>query len=840
VHEQSAAHLDVGEHGLAHDVVAPVHRQVARVDRPQGVPHLRDDEPHGPVVPDVDGHADQAAVAVPRDLLDVGGQGDAGMPVALEDEPPVRPRPATDDGDHLRIVGEVGRVHAGIIARVRSGFGPAGVPRVRGGPTMDATRFRNTHRASVVAILGGEAPRVESKGSRFYNVDRWTARVLVGRMCDWARANPGATPSTSDVSGWVTAANAEQVDPSAREIVIAETPTGDALTTRVAMALVGGGYHEAFHTRYSCRRTLSAAEVAGIVLPRWKAVSNWAPLAGTLLEWGNLIEDVRIERRGNEEYPGAFIKLCDLQDLVLGQEDESRAKAEVDPKVRSMLVVNGTFRDVGLGYATETQDRVLHWYATVDPAAHGMVVSGPLRRYLDEAIALSASDDLGHLRLAMDVIAALVKAGQDPTGGTGNTRGHDGQGQQPGQGQGQGQKPGQGQQPGQGQGQQPGQGQGQGQGGVRDGSGTSESKDAGNGAGGHHFDPGPVAQSYLNAAASGTASGLKDGSSALEASVRGAQAREERDCKKGEAPYRPFSTASDKVGPAKTTKAGAAADRAKVDALTQSVRRECAFLRARLRSVFRAMEEVETVHGVRRGASLSDRTLVESAASLRAGRAPDRAYQRTGDRIDNSLAAVVVLDESGSMAYGGNDKLTNAVKGVLAIVDPLDALGCAVEAVGFRDGAYLSNDGGSYHRSSAIHIDVFKGFDERLSSVKGRFAAARATGGTPMADGLQHGLDALQKRREGHRVIFVVTDGEPNSGHEPVINRQVRLAREAGVHVIGVGIGYDARGVIKTFDDHVYVDSVENLPGALIRKLNEIVDTRRVKTAGRNKRIARA
>jgi Mg-chelatase subunit ChlD len=752
---------------------------------------------------------------------------------------------------------------------------------------MDNTRFKNTHRASVVAILGGEAPRVSSRGSRFYNVDRWTARVVVKHMCDWARQHPGVTPSLGHVTAWVDAANAERVDPSAREIVIAETPEGDALTTRVAMALVGGGYHEAFHTRYSCRRTLSAREIADIVIPRWRKVTDWSPLAGTLLEWGNLIEDIRIERRGNDEYPGTFIKLCDLQDLVLGQETDARAQAAGDAKMRAMLVVNGTFRDLGLGYATEAQDAVIRWYETADPAAYAMVTSGPLSPLLDEAIVLSAADDLGHLRLAMDVIAALVQTGNDPNGGSDEgTRSHGGQ-PQPGQGSQSGQgQPGQGQpgqqggagsqpgQPGAGKGQpgqgQPGQGQGagtgakadgQGAGGsgegkggkdgegkgspsgkgeTRDGSGTSPSEEAGNGAGGHHFDPGPVAQSYLSAAAQGYKPGLKDGASALEQAVNGAKNRENRDCKKGEAPYRPFTTDGDQVAPVKPSKAGAAADRATVDAMTQSVRRECAFLRARLRSVFRAMEEVETVHGVRRGATLSDRTLVESAASLRAGHAPDRAYQRTGDRVDNSLAAVVVLDQSGSMGWGGPDKLTNAIKGVLAIVDPLDALGCAVEAVGFRDGKYQNPDGGAYHRTSSVNIDVFKGFDERFSSVKARFASARAVGGTPMADGLQHGINSLQGRREGHRIIFVVTDGEPNGGHGPVIRRQIRLAREAGVHVIGVGIGREASYVTGTFDDSVFVEDIQALPGALIRKLNAIVDTRRVKVAGRNRRIATA
>jgi nitric oxide reductase activation protein len=109
-----------------------------------------------------------------------------------------------------------------------------------------------------------------------------------------------------------------------------------------------------------------------------------------------------------------------------------------------------------------------------------------------------------------------------------------------------------------------------------------------------------------------------------------------------------------------------------------------------------------------------------------------------------------------------------------------------------------------------------------------------------MADGVHYGLLALGSRREAHRILFVVTDGDANSGHRPVIQRQVRLARESGVHVIGVGIGADAQHVVTTFDDHVYVKSVSDLPSAMIRKLNEIIDIRRVKVAGRVRKIAAA
>jgi nitric oxide reductase activation protein len=345
-----------------------------------------------------------------------------------------------------------------------------------------------------------------------------------------------------------------------------------------------------------------------------------------------------------------------------------------------------------------------------------------------------------------------------------------------------------------------------------------------------------VAQSYLTAA-QWNSSGLKDGASALESAVDHAKTRENENCKKNESPYRPFSTVNDQVRVAKPTLNGMAQDRTTVEKLVQEIRSECSFLRARLRSIFRANEKVTVSHGVRHGRDLSDRTLVDSAVSLRAKEIPDRAYQRKSARVDNSLAAVVVLDQSASMAWG-RDKLQNATKGVLAIVDALDALNCAVEAVGFRDGPYQSGDSGQYHRTNAIKIDVFKGFNERFCSIKHRFAAARAEGGTPMADGLQHGINSLQNRREGHRVIFVVTDGEPNTGHGAVIRRQIRLAREANVHVIGVGIGNEAAYVLQTFDDAVHVQDIKGLPSALIRKLNDIIDVRRVKVAGNNRKIA--
>jgi len=86
--------------------------------------------------------------------------------------------------------------------------------------------------------------------------------------------------------------------------------------------------------------------------------------------------------------------------------------------------------------------------------------------------------------------------------------------------------------------------------------------------------------------------------------------------------------------------------------------------------------------------------------------------------------------------------------------------------------------------------------------------------------------------------LFLVTDGQPNGGHAAIMKRQIRLAKEAGIHVIGVGIGNDARFVKTLFPDYVFARTIKEMPKALIDKLNELVD---LKIASRkaNKTLAK-
>ena len=277
--------------------------------------------------------------------------------------------------------------------------------------SLPGARWRQTHQASVDAVLGAGVRSVTSRGSMFLNRDHWTARQFIDCLCQWAAAHPGATPTSYDVESWVYSANAGALNyGETPSIVIAETP--DELPVETAMSLVGGAYHEAWHTKYSRRTPLTTAEILPNLMALWSAVPNWGPLAGALLNWSNIIEDIRIERLGCRAYPGSKARLEALQDLILRMEAEGReaAIARGIPVNDDLNVVTGTFRDLGLGYTTIMQKTALKNYKGRSPDAYALVESGELRPMLDAAINLTEADDLGSLWLAMAVVAHIVKS----------------------------------------------------------------------------------------------------------------------------------------------------------------------------------------------------------------------------------------------------------------------------------------------------------------------------------------------------------------------------------------------------------------------------------------------
>ena len=283
-------------------------------------------------------------------------------------------------------------------------------------------------------------------------------------------------------------------------------------------------------------------------------------------------------------------------------------------------------------------------------------------------------------------------------------------------------------------------------------------------------------------------------------------------------------------------------DVSSINRVLKGIAKESGQVKVGLARMIRAMEQTNVFHGTKDG-RLSSRQYARTWAELKGGKVPTRPYKKRSNQMDVSIACAVVVDQSSSMSGLKNQ----TIKGMCALADALSAVGAALQVSGYRYGGnYYGNNNegildhnrpsGRAHRHHGITIDVFQNYGERFSTVKGRYAHLRACGGTPTADGMQFALEGLSVRAEAYRIMFVLTDGCPDGGHQPVINHQIRLAKEAGIHIVGVGLGRGTGGVVHSYPDSVVASNMSQLPQVLLGKLRSIL---KPEANRRGKRIAK-
>lgn len=98
-------------------------------------------------------------------------------------------------------------------------------------------------------------------------------------------------------------------------------------------------------------------------------------------------------------------------------------------------------------------------------------------------------------------------------------------------------------------------------------------------------------------------------------------------------------------------------------------------------------------------------------------------------------------------------------------------------------------------------------FGMRASKNKARFML-RSTGCTPMHEGISMGFALLNRRREERKVLFVVTDGEPDS--LAAAKNTLMAYRRYGIEVYAIGIQTDA--VKDLFENWAVIKQIGDLP----------------------------
>lgn len=250
---------------------------------------------------------------------------------------------------------------------------------------MNALSLRNTHAATVAAVLGANR-RVESSGTSFYNQDRFVVLEFM-RSLFAQRSREGIRQAVWDANAYAVP------NPVIR---IAATP--DSVDPRMVQVLLGGTYHEAWHSLWSCTRDLTEPEMVALFdIPLLDQIWDFHSPLKTLI---NVLEDIRIEQLGRHRFPGSLSRLECLQDFILEIEGDAELIECQDP---FSFVLCG-IRDLGLGYSTSLSRKRLEIYQR---SPYWNILES-LSSQVQQAQTLTEKDVLGSTRVALECLPALL------------------------------------------------------------------------------------------------------------------------------------------------------------------------------------------------------------------------------------------------------------------------------------------------------------------------------------------------------------------------------------------------------------------------------------------------
>ncbi len=201
-----------------------------------------------------------------------------------------------------------------------------------------------------------------------------------------------------------------------------------------------------------------------------------------------------------------------------------------------------------------------------------------------------------------------------------------------------------------------------------------------------------------------------------------------------------------------------------------------------------------------------------------------RVFKQPILRKHKAYSVCLLIDESGSMDH--NEMHIRATEGAVLLAEVLDSIGIPFEICGFNE-----------------KTRIYKKYDEDFNwSIKRNLEyiipQVHTWNGshTQSALGIAWANDRL-KRREGERIMIVLTDGDNNSPYATISKKHKKFLPKKAINyedisldteikkaelttsVIGVGIEYD--GVQRHYTQNVVCDNVSQLPKMLLRILQK-------------------
>jgi len=232
-------------------------------------------------------------------------------------------------------------------------------------------------------------------------------------------------------------------------------------------------------------------------------------------------------------------------------------------------------------------------------------------------------------------------------------------------------------------------------------------------------------------------------------------------------------------------------------------------LSGELKNVMHEHERPKFTGPFRTGKKLNLKRAMQSEAKYEiTGEFDDEIWDRRTRPTKIDHLFVFVLDESGSMR--DSNKWENAKKGLVLCQEALDELDINFGVVGFSD-------------TPQIHKNLEDKFDESFRDNEMNSIDASPSGGTNDADAVQVALEMLRiQDPQKQKTVIVITDGE---GKKEEMKKLVGEAEEAGIKIIGVGIGDGTEAVEDVFKYKVKVNNLAQLPAKLAEIIREQIES---------------
>lgn len=178
-----------------------------------------------------------------------------------------------------------------------------------------------------------------------------------------------------------------------------------------------------------------------------------------------------------------------------------------------------------------------------------------------------------------------------------------------------------------------------------------------------------------------------------------------------------------------------------------------------------------------------------------------RIFKERSDRKQANTAVHLLADLSSSM---NGYQASVAREASLAIALALEGIPGVNPAV-----TYFCGHGDDPVRSALRH-------GESARRQAHRFIES-SRGYTPMAEAIWHGAFELTKSREARRILIVITDGDPDN--DVACRKVLELCENSAIEAIGIGICHSR--VAMLFDNHIVINSVEDLGKTLFQLMRD-------------------